>query len=141
MDPGKHMSTHGQLSPALPGYAPQYDPARSPPMPAPYAMSDYTNAGPGSDVGSLYSMSPGPVYVLSSSNVVGQASSQPDFQTNMSTSPSPNHYQHHQYSPFPYSTIPPPMPNLHEMADSNTNQAHLGRRSSTSKSAGNERYG
>lgn len=76
MDPGKHMSTHGQVipvSPALPGYAPQYDPARSPPMPAPYTMSDYTNTGPGSDVGSFYSMSSGPVYVLSSSNVVGHA--------------------------------------------------------------------
>lgn len=65
MDPMKHMSMHSNampLSPALPGYAPAYDPNMSPAMHQAYPMSDSLKPGFGSDIATLHSTSPSPLY-------------------------------------------------------------------------------
>ena len=65
LDPTKHMSMHSSvmpLSPALPGYAPSYDPTMSPSFHHNYPMSDSLTPGGGSDVGTLHSTSPSPLY-------------------------------------------------------------------------------
>lgn len=65
MDPAKHMSMHSSvmpLSPALPGYAPSYDHTMSPSLHHNYPMSDSLKPGPGSDIATLHSTSPSPLY-------------------------------------------------------------------------------
>lgn len=65
MDPAKHMSMHSSvmpLSPALPGYAPSYDPTMSPSLHHNYPMSDSLKPGMGSDIATLHSTSPSPLY-------------------------------------------------------------------------------
>lgn len=65
VDPMKHMSMHSSvmpLSPALPGYAPTYDPNMSPALHSAYPMSDSLKPGMVSEIATLHSTSPSPLY-------------------------------------------------------------------------------